>query len=141
MYTIDASVWVNSFDQREEGHEISRQMLDRISAAGLPVVVPELLLVELVEIAGAISRKYQDGARAQTFADTLRALPNVTFVPLDEVVSGQAITIADQHALRGADAVYAAVAIRHGCSLISLDQEHRTRLPGIVPVKSPAEIL
>ena len=30
MYTVDASVWVNGFDQREAGHEISRQFLDAI---------------------------------------------------------------------------------------------------------------
>jgi hypothetical protein len=26
MYTIDASVWVNGFDRRESGHQISRQL-------------------------------------------------------------------------------------------------------------------
>jgi hypothetical protein len=28
MYTVDASVWVNAFDQREPGHLVSREFLD-----------------------------------------------------------------------------------------------------------------
>jgi hypothetical protein len=30
MYTIDASVWVNAFDQREPGHAASRQLLVKL---------------------------------------------------------------------------------------------------------------
>ena len=71
MSTVDASVWVNGFDQREAGHEISRQFLDAIR-----------------------------------------------------------LRLAAEHGLRGADAVYAAVAIEAGCTLVSLDGEHLTRLPG-----------
>lgn len=138
MYTIDASVWVNSFDQREAGHEISRQVLARIGSAGLPVIVPNLVLVE---IAGAISRTRQNTEHAQAFVTRLRALSNVTFVVLDDMIAAEATTLAAQHALRGADAVYAAVVVRHGCTLISLDQEHLSRLPGVVSVLSPTAVL
>jgi hypothetical protein len=43
--------------------------------------------------------------------------------------------------LRGADAVYAAVAPQAGCTLISLDHEHLTRLGSIVMVRTPAAVL
>jgi hypothetical protein len=43
--------------------------------------------------------------------------------------------------LRGADAVYAAVAQQAGCTLISLDHEHLTRLGSIVVVRTPAAAL
>lgn len=36
MYTIDASVWVNSFDPREPGHVSSRQLLEVLRAHALP---------------------------------------------------------------------------------------------------------
>ena len=138
MYTVDASVWVNAFDRREPGHDISRQVLDVLRDRALPVVVPTLLLVE---IAGAISRTRNNPAQAQAFATALRNLPNITLVPLDEVLADQALTLAAQYSLRGADAVYAAVAAQSGCTLISLDNEHLTRLVGIVPTRSPASIL
>jgi len=43
--------------------------------------------------------------------------------------------------LRGADAVYAAVAQQAGCTLISLDHEHLTRLGSIVIFRTPAALL
>jgi predicted nucleic acid-binding protein len=50
----------------------------------------------------------------------------------------QAATIAAQSGLRGADAVYAAVAVQMGCTLITLDQEQLTRLTNVVVTQTPA---
>ena len=138
MYTVDASVWVNAFDRREPGHATSRQVLDILRDRALPVFVPTLLPVE---VAGAISRTRNNPAQAQAFARALSNLPNVTLVPLDEALADQALMLAAQHSLRGADAVYAAVAAESGCTLISLDNEHLTRLVGVVPTRSPADAL
>jgi len=138
MYTVDTSVWVNSFDQREPGHAISRQWLQQLAGQTIPIVVPHLLLVE---VAGAISRTRQDVAQAQAFAKALSQLPNVTFMALDETLALHALMLAAQHGLRGADAVYAAVALQENCTLISLDKEHLTRLTTVVQVQTPAEVL
>jgi predicted nucleic acid-binding protein len=80
MYTVDASVWVNGFDQREAGHATSRQLLEVLRIRALPIIVPNLVLAE---VAGAISRTRSDPAQAEVFATTLGRLPNVTVVPLD----------------------------------------------------------
>src|SRR5436305_7951293 len=109
MYTIDTSVWVNGFDRREPGHAISRQVLDLLGTLALPIIVPYLVLVE---VAGAISRTRNNPAQAQAFAVALSHLPSVTLVPLDEMLAHQALALAAQHGLRGADAVYAAVALQ-----------------------------
>ena len=138
MFTIDASVWVNGFDQREPGHEQSRQLLERLGQATIPIFVPNLVLVE---VAGAISRTRQNAQQAQTFAATMRDLPNVTMVQLDLTLADRASTLAAQHGLRGADAVYAVVALEYGCTLISLDHEHLCRLAGVVTVQTPAQAL
>ena len=45
MYTVDASVWVNAFDQREPGHQVSRQFLEVLQSQALPIIVPNLVLV------------------------------------------------------------------------------------------------
>lgn len=102
MYTIDASVWVNGFDHRESGYEISREVLDHIGSTGLPIILPHLALVE---IAGAISRTRQNADQAQVYVSALRALPNVTFELFDEAFGIEACALAAQHGLRGADAI------------------------------------
>jgi predicted nucleic acid-binding protein len=79
--------------------------------------------------------------RAEVFATTLGQLPNVTVVALDVALGHQARALAAQYGLRGADAVYAAVAQQSGCTLISLDTEHLTRLGSIIMVRTPATVL
>ena len=108
MYTIDASVWVNSFDARETGYETSRAFLQQVAAQQVPIFVPYLLLVE---VSGAISRARQVAEQAQTFALTVRSLPNVTFIGLQAELTVEAIRLAATHKLRGADAIYTAVAL------------------------------
>jgi predicted nucleic acid-binding protein len=80
MYTVDASVGVNGFDQRETGHTTSRQLLEVLRTRAVPIIVPNLVLAE---VAGAISRTCNDPVRAEAFATTLGHLPNVTVVVLD----------------------------------------------------------
>jgi predicted nucleic acid-binding protein len=138
MYTIDASVWVNGFDRRESGHQISRQLLELLGTHALPIIVPNLVLIE---VAAVISRTRNIPAQAQTFAIALSNLPNVTILPLDDVLTHQTITLAAQHKLRGADAVYAAVAKQAGCTLITLDNEQLTRLAGVVIAQTPTAAL
>jgi predicted nucleic acid-binding protein len=138
MYTVDASVWANGFDQREAGHAMRRQVLEVPRTRALPIVVPNLVLAE---VAGAISRTRNDPVRAEAFATTLGRLPNVTVVALDVALGHQARALAAQYGLRGADAMYAAVAQQAGCTLISLDHEQLTRLGSIVMVRTPAAVL
>jgi hypothetical protein len=47
MYTIDARVWINSFDGREQGHEISRQLIELFRDNNIAVIVPNLLFSQL----------------------------------------------------------------------------------------------
>jgi predicted nucleic acid-binding protein len=138
VLTIDASVWVNADSPAEPDSASSRALLDQVHAARTPVIVPTLLRVE---VAAAISRTRRDAALAREFAEKLAALPFVRWIPLDTALAERASSIAADHALRGADAVYAAVAVAHGCELISLDREHLTRLPTIVRVRTPAQAL
>lgn len=135
---MDASVWVNAFDRREHGHATSRQVLGLLATRSLPVFEPMLVLAE---VAGAISRTRGDPVQAIAFAAALANLPNITFVSLDGMLAQEAQALAAHHALRGADAVYGAVALRSGSTLITLDNEHLTRLVGIVDARTPAAVL
>jgi len=138
MLTIDASVWVNGFDKQEANHKYSRQFLELVKIHAFPVFVPNLVLAE---VAGAISRTRRNPLQAQSFAIALSTLPNVTFIPLDSASAHQAMMLAAQHNLRGADSIYAAVAKQFNCTLVTLDNEHLTRLAGIVKTQTPEKAL
>ncbi len=138
MYTIDASVWVNGFDQREPGYEFSRDLLNLLATRSLPVFIPNLVLAE---VAGAISRTRNAPEQAPAFANSLSNLPNVTFLPLDMIRIRRALALAANQGLRGADSLYAAVAVEANCTLITLDNEHLTRLIDIVPTCTPRAAL
>lgn len=138
MFTVDASVWVNGFDQREGGHDISRRFLDYLEYQAIPVIMPSLVIVE---VAGAISRTRKNSVQAQAFANALSRLSNITLLPLDKVLSFQALELAAKYELRGADAVYAAVALQSGSTLVSWDNEHLTRLSSLVSTQTPSMVL
>jgi predicted nucleic acid-binding protein len=74
-------------------------------------------------------------------AALVRDWPHQTLVPLDGAVVDRAIELAAGSHLRGADAVYAAVAQQVGTTLITLDHQQRERLPPEVRTARPADVL
>lgn len=138
MFTIDASVWVNADSPNEPQQPMSRSLLDRLRGGAVPIFLPTLLAAE---VAGVISRTRGNPLLAEQMASALLALPSVRWIPLDDRLGRLAAELAAKHRLRGADAVYAAVALANGCELISLDQEHLTRLTAVVRTSTPAEVL
>ncbi len=132
--TVDASVFVNAFSPTEEGSDHSWEFVHFLKQAGTPVIVPALLLPE---IAASISRKKDDTELGMKLAHDVRNIPNLTLVSLDESLAEQAVEIAARHRLRGSDAVYAAVALRFGAELVTLDSEQLTRLEGVARVREP----
>jgi predicted nucleic acid-binding protein len=135
-YTIDASVFMNAFNPYEAGNAESRRLLTELQAEGVPIIVPTLLLPE---VAAAVSRGRDDADLARRFAANLRQLPHLVWVPLGDTLATDAADIAAEHRLRGSDAVYAAVALRFGSTLVTLDEEQRTRLGPVIPTRLPAE--
>ena len=75
------------------------------------------------------------------FLETLQDELNITSFPLDDELARRSIELALQQGLRGADAVYAAVALRENCILISLDNEHLSRMAGVVETRTPKQIV
>ena len=137
MYTIDTSVWVNATEPGEVDHADSRGFLRESMARALPIVVPSLVLVE---VAAAVARMRGE-RRSARITRLVARWPAITFSDLDRALADAAANLARVHRLRGADAVYAAVAQQHGTTLVSRDREHLTRLAGIIPVLHPAAAL
>jgi predicted nucleic acid-binding protein len=137
-FTVDASVFLNAFNPYEAGHEESYRLLSLMQERAVPIVVPTLLLPE---VAAAVARGRGDADLARRFANTLRQLPHLFLMPLDEALARQAADVAAEHRQRGSDAVYAAVALRFGSTLVSLDREQRERVADVIPAQRPAETL
>lgn len=138
LYTIDASVFLNAFISFEAGHQDSRRLLAWLQAQAIPVIMPTLLLPE---VAAAIGRGRDDEALAREFAAALTRLPHLVWVPLDAALARQAAEVAAQYRLRGSDAVYAAVALRFGATLVTLDRQQREQIDRVLSTRYPAEIL
>ena len=138
MWTLDTSVYVRAADPLDPDGQMCQHLLERLDATAAHILVPRLLLAEL---AGAIRRLTRDPIRARLALDSLHANPYLQFITLDDHLMDSAAEIAADLGLRGADAVYVAVARRHGSTLVSLDREQRERAGAIVPSRTPAEAI
>ena len=137
-YTIDASVFVNAFNPHEAGHTESLRLLATIQEHGDPVIAPTLLVPD---IASAVARASGDGPGALRYARATSALPHLTLVALTSALARQAAELSADHRLRGADAIYLAVARRYATTLVSRDDEQRARGATIAKCQTPEEAL
>ncbi|MEO8437348.1 MAG: type II toxin-antitoxin system VapC family toxin [Chloroflexota bacterium] len=135
MVTIDASVLVAAGSSDDPANGESVRFLRAALGAGLAVHQPTLTLVE---IAASIARRTNDPALAREAGLRLLQMPGLVLHPLDVEAAAEAAAIAGRAMLRGADAIYAATALRHGTTLVTLDQELLTRTSGIVDSIEPA---
>jgi len=138
MFTIDASVHISALNPGEADSAASQAFLVLVQRQQLSLFCPTLLLVE---VAAAVARAVGDADRAAALAAALRGLPNQTLVPLDEALADRAVALAARGRLRGADAVYAAVAQQYGTTLVTLDRQQLERLPPAVRTARPADVL
>lgn len=132
--TIDASVFVSAFTPTEPAHQTSKMFMFNVREQSVPIIVPVLVLPE---ISAALSRGQGKPELGKSFVQELRNFPNTTFIDVDESVANLAVDIAANNRLRGSDAVYAAVALRFGTELVTLDKEQLDRLPNVLSVRSP----
>jgi len=137
-FTIDASVFLNAFNPGVSGSEISKEVLARLQSQAVPLIAPTLLLPET---SAAISRGQGNPELARQFASTLYRLPHLVLIPLDHILAQQALDIAALHRMRGSDAVYAAVAQRFACPLVTLDREQHDRVASVLQTYYPADLL
>jgi predicted nucleic acid-binding protein len=132
--TIDASVFVNAFSPTELGSDKSLKFISHLKEQSIPIILPVLVLPEIVS---ALTRKQGNSEAALLLAKEIKSLPNITFINVDESIADLAAEIAANNRLRGSDAVYAAVALRFGTELITLDREQLDRLPKVLAVREP----
>ena len=145
-FTIDASVHLNALNPTEEGSAASQELLRRVhevapeadAPADHEVVSPTLLLVE---IAASVARVFDDTGRGTEVAAAVRDLPAQAWIALDAPLAEQASAVAAELRLRGADAVYAAVARSAESRLVTRDRQQLDRLPPGIAACPPEEAL
>ena len=132
MYVPDASVWVARFWRNDPRHADAYEWLQRATQSGQPIYAPTFLLAE---VSGAISRRVGTVRSAQEAVREIRTMSTsdeITFFELDEELLNESVDIAARYRLRGADAIYVAVAHVANSTLVTLDNEQRDRAAGLV---------
>jgi predicted nucleic acid-binding protein len=129
---VDASIWVSRLVPQDEHHQRCQEWLQQQRAAGVTLVSPALLLPE---VAGAIARRTGHSALAERALHSLRELPGLRLVEMNETLIQLAARLAAAHGLRGADSVYAAVAQHLNLPLATLDADQQARAEQVVRIE------
>jgi predicted nucleic acid-binding protein len=137
-YTLDASVFLNSVNPSEEGHEASGRLLDLIHAQDAMLAEPVLLLVE---VAASLARVRDDASQGFVFARELGQLAGLILVRLDEALAYEAALLAAEQRVRGSDGIYGAVARRFNAPLVTRDRQQAERLRPVLKVLSVEQAL
>jgi predicted nucleic acid-binding protein len=132
--TVDASVFVNALSPDEDGSDKSAEFISQLKNEGVTLIQPTLFIPEVV---ASIARKQDSTEIALEILNELRKISNLTLVDLDDDFADFASEVAANNRLRGSDAVYAAVALRFGTELITLDKEQLDKLPKVLSVRKP----
>lgn len=107
MSIIDASVLVSIYHEPDIFHEASLAWLQHHIESGAMIVAP---LLVLSEVSGPIARKTGVAQQGNEAVHQIRTLPNLILVSIDEELASSAAQLAAELKLRGADAVYVALA-------------------------------
>lgn len=121
---MDASVWIAAQDTTDTFCRPSRDFLARALTLKVTIHVPGLARVET---GCALARKLRDAEQGRQLADQLLMAAGAANVGLDHALLDRAFMEGTNRFLRGADAIYAAAALRTLSTLISWDKEHLKR--------------
>lgn len=136
--TLDANIWLAASDPREPYFDDAVHLFVTIARSRTDIICPTLVVVET---ACSAARKALSADAGTTMEKVVLATPRLRLAVIDEALAGTAATLGASLRLRGADAVYAAVAASTGSTLITLDGELRERAGADLPCLTPAEWL
>ncbi len=116
MLTVDANVFVSANSSSEIQYEASVAFFSHTLQKLLLVQCPSLVVPET---AAAMLRSTNNIILARSIAASINQLQSLSIVPLTENRATQAAEIAISYRLRGANAVYVAIAQEFGTTLIT----------------------
>jgi predicted nucleic acid-binding protein len=134
VIVIDASVFVSALWAADIQHGVSKPWLQDHIDAGTQILVPWLVLSD---VAGAVTRRTDDRELGYRASEFIQVIPTLELVDLDAGLALSSTELAIELRLRGADAVYVALAERMGMPLYSWDREQLVRGGQRVTTLSP----
>lgn len=135
---IDASVWIASVLAEDAHHAAGLSFMRRFVTERLAATLP---LLVWPEIAGAVARRTGDADRGMQVAGNIAAQRWIQSMPVDAPLANESMRLAAALRLRGADAVYVALASMRRMPLITLDTEMIARAGDVVDVLTPEQWL
>jgi predicted nucleic acid-binding protein len=134
VIVVDASVFVSASLASDAHHQASIAWLSRWLARGDPLCAPMLLMVEMAAALARLTGNPLEGYRA---VRTFRQIPQMQFFALDRQRGTAAVQMAAELRLRGADAMYLALARELAVPLVSWDAEQIARGTRFVTTFTP----
>ncbi len=134
MPVVDASVYVSIAHGADRHHARCLRWLEAGLKRQESLVAPNLLLVE---VAAAVRRLTGSRQLAEAAVADLLETGLIELVPLSAERAARAAGIAAAAGVRGADAVYLALAEELDATLVSLDRRQLERGAGIARVERP----
>lgn len=135
---VDASVLIAFVLPDEAEHQNALRFIAACELAAHTIIIPTLAWPE---VAGNVSRRRQDPAKAEIALLRISRIPRLKVIPLPEPFALAAARLAGRHSLRGADAVYVQTARSVRAKLVTLDGEMLTRAKAVIPTQTPADWL
>jgi predicted nucleic acid-binding protein len=134
MIVVDASVTVSVLHPPDVNYHVSHAWLRQYLRTGGELVAPILLLSEVV---GAITRRTGNPALGRQAARRLWQLPELHRVLIDELLGVRTTEMAADLGLRGADAVYVALAAQLQIPLVTWNRQQHERGGQRVDARTP----
>jgi len=134
MIVTDASVWVSHLVAQEIHYVASRKWLTAMVSGNKIIAAPALLLAE---VGGTIARRTGEERLGLEAVNHILSTPNLRLVYTDSDLGMAAARLAAAWRLRGADALYVAVAHQLNIPLVSWDQEQIGRASSVVAAYMP----
>ena len=135
MPIIDASVYVALANEADRYHDRCFTWFESCLEEQKTIAAPRLLLVE---VAASIRRLTGSTQLARRVLSELQETELIELYPLTAVRSETAADLAASTGVRGADAVYLALAMELDETLVTLDRQQLERGKGVTDVKKPA---
>lgn len=136
-YTIDASVWVASFEPGDRFHAQSVELLRTLESDRTTLWGPAIVLLE---VSCALSRRTRNAEIAEVIEERLRAHPLLALRAVDDELLFTACRLGASRFLRSADALYLATAALEDAALITWDRELLSRAEAISPEQALREM-
>ncbi len=134
MAVVDASVYVALINVHEEAHAESWAWLRDVHARSEEIAAPVILVPE---VAAAISRGLDEPTLAWRAVQQILSRNVVELVPVASPMAERAADIAIDHRIRGADALYVALAEHRSDELVTLDRQQLERGAAVVAARRP----